>query len=66
MRWRKKKNEGLREMLHEALNRNTKLQKGKQQQEAKYKELQCKFQEKDQEMQWKLQNIERRKTKVFK
>lgn len=53
-------------MFNEVLHGNTKLQKHKKKQEAKYTELQSKLQEKDQETQWKLQNIEIRKEKVFK
>lgn len=53
-------------MFNEVLHGNTKLQKHKKEQEAKYTELQSKLQEKDQETQWKLQNIEIRKGKVFK
>lgn len=53
-------------MFNEVLHGNTKLQKHKKEQEAKYTELQSKLQEKDQETQWKLQNIEIRKEKVFK
>lgn len=53
-------------MFNEVLDGNTKLQKHKKEQEAKYTELQSKLQEKDQETQWKLQNIEIRKEKVFK
>lgn len=53
-------------MFNEVLHGNTKLQKHKKEQEAKYTELQSKRQEKDQETQWKLQNIEIRKEKVFK
>lgn len=61
-----KNNKGLRVMFNEVLHGNTKLQKHKKEQEAKYTELQSKLQEKDQETQWKLQNIEIRKEKVFK
>lgn len=53
-------------MFNEVLHGNTKLQRHKKEQEAKYTELQSKLQEKDQETQWKLQNIEIRKEKVFK
>lgn len=53
-------------MFNEVLHGNTKLQKHKKELEAKYTELQSKLQEKDQETQWKLQNIEIRKEKVFK
>lgn len=61
-----KNNKGLRVMFNEVLHGNTKLQKHKKEQEAKYTELQSKLQEKDQGTQWKLQNIEIRKGKVFK
>lgn len=55
-----KNNEGLRVMFNEVLHGNTKLQKDKKEQEVKYTELQSKLHEKDQEMQCKLQLMERK------
>lgn len=55
-----KNNEGLRVMFNEVLHGNTKLQKDKKEQEAKYTELQSKLQEKDQEMQCKLRHMEKK------